>query len=332
MREAPLYGSLLSGFAPCQVPRVPPEAERAITSSALQLFEDRRVAAGGGLCEKGIYARLSGHWSPTRSEMYCVITKLNVRWSGESEPQNTLFWEDIMYASTVWKRPHALGSHLRWLAPLPICALLALPIHAQPLPSDARFYEDTQPPYPSDRTELPNCGRIQPNGAPRTLGAAARNLSNALSNAGYTDVGWFLTHQPLSRQGAPDSSQVNGFALVTRMRVVVPPQPRWPGPIVRGAPLPRERVFAFFVVNGPVARSIEPPGEGSYDHARAWYRVGSPTQFSRLDEMPWPKRAACLALVYAFDEVARGKFVLIDNVDAREQLQEARIWQFLVQP
>jgi hypothetical protein len=206
-------------------------------------------------------------------------------------------------------------------------SLITTSAHAQhDFPTETRYYEDIAPPRTSGRLPIQDCRRIRPTGANRTLGEAARNLARVLNNAGHTEVGWFLTHPPLPPSKIlPDSNQINGFALVTRLQE----KKRIGGPIViiTGGLPRRDRLFAFFVVTGAFGRQLS--NTMSYSEARNWIREGAPSPFTRLDSMPWTNQA-CYALVYMYERSGQnGSFVPVDEVDVRAELKEAGIWQAL---
>jgi hypothetical protein len=209
---------------------------------------------------------------------------------------------------------------------LQIVAFIAAAIpdagRAQTLPTEPRFYEDTEPPRASGRTEIP-CNRIRPNGSDRSLGAAVENVTGILREAGYTTLGYFLTHPVMPPQRPlPDSSQINGLAIVTALNKAQR-ETSWLD-YIWGAPPRRDRLFAFFIVRGGFGRAMT--DTLSHGAADAWYQKGAAITFTRLRSMPWQNHA-CVAVVYVFERTGPGGTFVQIQADAVGELKDANLWQ-----
>ena len=186
------------------------------------------------------------------------------------------------------------------------------------------------------------------------LGDVARNVSDALTNVGYTDQGWFVIRQSSNSttQTAPPTD-VNGFAVVTRLEQIddngksTIGGTRWTLDVsssnvgsfldavklfLRGAPNGRYRVFLIWVSNSPVSQMRSSPPLDSWSN---FLRDGTKSPWlDVMDAIPvnWVSGGGCSAFVYEYERSAvtgDAQFVTSSTLTAEQHLKAAGIWDAL---
>jgi hypothetical protein len=188
------------------------------------------------------------------------------------------------------------------------------------------------------------------------LSTVASYVSDALSQAGYTDQGWFVVPSPwqattASVTGTPPS--MIGFAVVTRVEQIEDNGQtktngvRWALDLsvpavgsfldlvkllLRGAPNGRFRVFLIEVSNDPVTQARLSPGA---DDWQDFLRQGAKAPFLRVMDpirVNYGSGGGWYVFVYEYQRSAIGgetQFVSSSKLTAEEHLRASGIWDAL---